>query len=139
MIEESANDYSSYFKIDVTKEFGPVVETIEDMLTRLEEFESLVDMVQSNGSECLGNIVPEILAQKDGLQSLCQRIDSLETFVSRVHHDLDIVETQMDVAESDVGSSEGTLRNILKPLFFGTVPCVLRRSLDCARERLLIQ
>jgi hypothetical protein len=44
-------------------------------------------------------------------------VDRLETFVSRVKQDLDVVESHMDAAEADVGSTNGKLKNILKPLF----------------------
>jgi hypothetical protein len=35
-----------------------------------------------------------------------------------VKHDLDVVESHVDAAEVDLGSTDGKLKNILKPLFF---------------------
>ncbi|XP_023713009.1 biogenesis of lysosome-related organelles complex 1 subunit 4 isoform X2 [Cryptotermes secundus] len=118
MINELVNDYLEYFKVDLTKQLAPVEETIDDMLTRLEEFESLMEMVQTNGLHSLDGSVPNILLYKDRLRALCNRVDRLETFLNRVKHDLDVVESHMDAAEADVGNTNGKFKNILKPLFF---------------------
>ncbi|KAG8223891.1 hypothetical protein J437_LFUL004727 [Ladona fulva] len=114
MINELAGDYSEYIKQNITVELGPLEETIEDMLTRLEEFETLV---QEDGGKCIGKTIPEIDAANKGLLSLFEKIDSLEVFVARVKHDLDVVESHLDAAEAEAGT-EGTLKNILKPLLF---------------------
>ncbi|KAK7869030.1 hypothetical protein R5R35_002980 [Gryllus longicercus] len=118
MIQELANDYVSYMKVDMNKELSPLVDNLEDLLTRLEEFESLITMVQANGSQCLKNLVPDVVMCIDNLQTLCDRVDSLDTFVQQIRHDLDAVESQMDVAEADIGCAEGKLKSFLKPLFF---------------------
>ncbi|XP_069114569.1 uncharacterized protein [Argopecten irradians] len=44
MLERLAKDYSTYLEIDASKEKNKFGETIEDMLTKLDEFGSLVDM-----------------------------------------------------------------------------------------------
>lgn len=74
--------------------------------------------VQTNGLHSLDGSVPNILLYKDRLRALCNRVDRLETFLNRVKHDLDVVESHMDAAEADVGNTNGKLKNILKPLFF---------------------
>ncbi|XP_049828798.1 biogenesis of lysosome-related organelles complex 1 subunit 4 isoform X2 [Schistocerca gregaria] len=117
MITDLADDYASYFKLDVNKEISPVMETIEDMLTRLEEFESLMDMVRTDVTQSAVATVPDIVARKSELRTLCDRIDCLEALVTRVRRDLDTVESQLDTAEATVGG-EGVIRNMLKPLFF---------------------
>ncbi|XP_046996417.1 biogenesis of lysosome-related organelles complex 1 subunit 4 isoform X3 [Schistocerca americana] len=117
MITDLADDYASYFKLDVNKEISPVMETIEDMLTRLEEFESLMDMVRTDVTQSAVATVPDIVACKSELRTLCDRIDCLEALVTRVRRDLDTVESQLDTAEATVGG-EGVIRNMLKPLFF---------------------
>jgi hypothetical protein len=79
---------------------------------------SLHLQVQTNGLHGLDGSVPDMLLYQDRLRTLCSRVDRLEMFVSRVKQDLDVVESHMDAAEADVGSSNGTFKNILKPLFF---------------------
>ncbi|KDR23558.1 biogenesis of lysosome-related organelles complex 1 subunit 4 [Zootermopsis nevadensis] len=118
MINEIVNDYVEYLKVDLRKELIPVEEIVDDMLTRLEEFESLMEMVQTNGLHSLDGSVPNILSYKDRLTALCGRVDRLETFLNHVKQDLDVVESHMETAEADVGNSDGKLKNILKPLFF---------------------
>jgi hypothetical protein len=74
--------------------------------------------VQTNGLHSLDGSVPNILLYKERLTALCDRVDRLETFLNRVKQDLDVVESQMDAAESDVGNTDGKLKSMLKPLFF---------------------
>jgi hypothetical protein len=62
--------------------------------------------------------MPNIIMYKDRLRVLCDHVDRLEAFLTRVKQDLDVVESQMDAAEADVGNTDGKLKNILKPLFF---------------------
>ncbi|XP_047114203.1 biogenesis of lysosome-related organelles complex 1 subunit 4 isoform X2 [Schistocerca piceifrons] len=125
MITDLADDYASYFKLDVNKEISPVMETIEDMLTRLEEFESLMDMVRTDVTQSAVATVPDIVACKSELRTLCDRIDCLEALVTRVRRDLDTVESQLDTAEATVGG-EGVIRNMLKPLFFKNMNIILQ-------------
>ena len=88
MINGTVNDYLEYLKFDLTKELAPVEETIDDMLTRLEEFQSLMHMVQTGRLHSLNGTVSNILLYKDKLESLCDRVDRLEVFLNRVKHDL---------------------------------------------------
>jgi hypothetical protein len=74
--------------------------------------------VQTGGLHSLNGTVPNILLYKDRLKSLCDRVDRLEVFLNRVKQDLDVVESHVDAAEVDLGSTDGKLKNILKPLFF---------------------
>ncbi|KAJ9584048.1 hypothetical protein L9F63_021605, partial [Diploptera punctata] len=117
MLNDIGKDYAGYLQIDLTKELAPVEETVDDMLTRLEEFESLMEMVRCNGLYSLDGSIPDLLLYKDKLQMLCNQVDSLEAFVNRVKQDIDLVESQMDAAEVDVGNTDGKLKNILRPLF----------------------
>ncbi|XP_046391160.1 biogenesis of lysosome-related organelles complex 1 subunit 4 [Ischnura elegans] len=117
MINELAGNYAGYVNQNIGQELGPLEETIEDMLTRLEEFETLVDMVQEDEGKCLGSNIPEIFTANKELEKVFEKIDRLEAFVGRVKHDLDIVESHLDEAEAEAGT-DGTLKNILKPLLF---------------------
>ncbi|CAG2056259.1 unnamed protein product [Timema podura] len=173
MINELADDYSEYLRVDLAKELfevfnihfiltssvdlskallsqqiglpmtaksgfesrsgvprilAPAEETIEDILTRLEEFESLVDMVKNDPSYDLSQPVIDIAACKEELNALCERIDSLETFVGKVSRDMDVVESHLDAAKAEIGGSDETFKNMLKPLFFRTLDSAITRA-----------
>jgi hypothetical protein len=74
--------------------------------------------VQTGGLHSLNGTVPNIMLYKDRLKPLCDQVDGLEIFLNRVKHDLDVVESHVVAAEADLGSTDGKLKNIFKPLFF---------------------
>nr|CAD7461830.1 unnamed protein product [Timema tahoe] len=108
----------THARVTTSPQLAPAEETIEDILTRLEEFESLVDMVKNDPSYDLSQPVIDIAACKEELNALCERIDSLETFVGKVSRDMDVVESHLDAAKAEIGGSDETFKNMLKPLFF---------------------
>lgn len=115
---------------------------IEDTLIRLEEFQSIVTMVSEriqidtnnlkliyilnallfckveNGSaECIQQHLPKLQYMKDGMTSLCRRIDALEHVVAMANMNLSSLETAIDKAETELGISD-RLFGILNPLSF---------------------
>ncbi|KAF4519381.1 hypothetical protein B566_EDAN008689 [Ephemera danica] len=121
MKTDLAQDYSEYLKIDIHEEITNLEETIEDMLTRLEEFESLMEGVHSEGTSNIVQAVPEIQCSCQALEGLFNRVDHIEALVCRVRKDLACMETRLDTAETETGSSslgpDLGLRGLLKPLF----------------------
>ena len=73
--------------------------------------------VRCNGLYSLNGSIPDLLQYKTKLEGLCNQIDKLEAFVNRVKQDIDLIETQMDAAEVDIGTNDGKLKNIFRPLF----------------------
>ncbi|XP_043277186.1 biogenesis of lysosome-related organelles complex 1 subunit 4 isoform X2 [Venturia canescens] len=80
-----------------------VHETIEDMMARLEEFESIIGMVQTVGAECTSEHRPRLQSVRPELSSLCKRIDALEHIVARANVDLTALETAVETAEAELG------------------------------------
>nr|CAD7411740.1 unnamed protein product [Timema cristinae] len=74
--------------------------------------------VKNDPSYDLSQPVIDIAACKEELNALCERIDSLETFVGKVSRDMDVVESHLDAAKAEIGGSDETFKNMLKPLFF---------------------
>lgn len=55
---------------------------------------------------------------KRDIIDLVQRIDAMEVFISRVHQDMNTLETQLVEAEQDFpDKQENPLKNLLKPIF----------------------
>lgn len=123
-----------------------VRDIVEDTLIRLEEFQSIVRMVSENpdriqaiyylsyliliyilnilfckvengSAECIQQHLPKLQYIKDGMTSLCKRIDALEHVVAMANMNLSSLETAVDKAEAELGVSD-RLFGILNPLSF---------------------
>ncbi|GIZ00482.1 hypothetical protein CEXT_101881 [Caerostris extrusa] len=51
LVTDLAQEYSKYLKVDVSAEKAVLEDEVEDILTRLDEFTSFVDMVR--GGQCI--------------------------------------------------------------------------------------
>ncbi|KAK3918738.1 Biogenesis of lysosome-related organelles complex 1 subunit 4 [Frankliniella fusca] len=107
MVPELAEDYAAFLKVDLTKELSAATESVEDMLTRLEEFQSLIQMVEADGFQAVNTLTTEILGKKDELKQLGDRIDGLECLVTRVKGDMDKLESLLNTAEAEANASDG--------------------------------
>ncbi|XP_076449405.1 biogenesis of lysosome-related organelles complex 1 subunit 4-like [Babylonia areolata] len=114
LLEELAADYSRLLNFNVAKEQGKFAESIEAMLTKLEEFCGLVDMIRSDTSLCLSKTMPEIQSKCQKMEDMFQRIDRLEAFVAVVKKDVSAMEECVTKAENDLSS--GTLIRRLSSL-----------------------
>ncbi|XP_063235349.1 biogenesis of lysosome-related organelles complex 1 subunit 4 isoform X1 [Bacillus rossius redtenbacheri] len=113
-----AIDYANYVKVNLSTELTSVDEALEDILTRLEEFKSLVEMVKHDDGYQMSEPMAHLSSCRSELDCLAARIDSLGLLVERARLDVDSVERDLNSAEAEMGSSDGKLRNMLKPLFF---------------------
>ncbi|XP_064641329.1 biogenesis of lysosome-related organelles complex 1 subunit 4-like isoform X2 [Lineus longissimus] len=79
-------------------------ESIEEMLTRLDEYCGLVDLIRSDTSLCLNKTLPGIYAKSLQMQGIFQKIDQLEAFVALVRENVSVLEEHVNKAEDDMGS-----------------------------------
>ncbi|KAL4717010.1 hypothetical protein ACJJTC_016897 [Scirpophaga incertulas] len=87
MLEEVVRDYAAYLKLDVTNGFQNIQEVIDNMLTRLEE-----------------------------LDSVLQIIDTVDQVVLTLQNNVERLEQQVNKAEKDFGmSNDNTIKSLLKP------------------------
>ncbi|CAD6208194.1 GSCOCG00010447001-RA-CDS [Cotesia congregata] len=119
MIGELAKDYSAYMKVDLPNQTLKIHESIEEMMIRLEEFESIVGMVQNLRAECTFEHLVRFRSVNPQLMELCKRIDALEHVVARANIDLTNLEAAVDTAEVELGVSttvSDRLLGIFNPL-----------------------
>lgn len=91
------------------------------MLTRLEEFESMVLLVQQERGNVVGltGTLPQVVDKKQELNALCSKVDVIESLVINVRETLDSLEDQIQVAEEQFGYVEqNPLRNFFMPKIF---------------------
>ncbi|CAH0383553.1 unnamed protein product [Bemisia tabaci] len=116
-LEQLALDYSKYLKIETSKDVKSIEENIDDMLTRLEEFSGIMNMMSVEVQKCADTCIPDLHRIRIQLMEFFRQIHMLEALVGRVHQDLNVVESQVMEAELDIGVSDGLFKNILKPFF----------------------
>ncbi|EDV97763.1 biogenesis of lysosome-related organelles complex 1 subunit 4 [Drosophila grimshawi] len=118
MVEKSAKDYAKIIQnADLDREINPLCTNIEDMLARLDEFETVLSSVRAETNGIMANHVCSILSFSDNFEELRNRIDNLEQFVSTVSENLNEVERSVDVAEQELNITDYSIRGLLfKPL-----------------------
>ncbi|XP_054711533.1 biogenesis of lysosome-related organelles complex 1 subunit 4-like [Uloborus diversus] len=119
LVTELAQDYSKYLKVDASSEKATLDNDVEDILTRLDEFTSLVDMVRGDNALCLNATLPEIHKKCDEMEKVFQKIDRLEQMIQVVKQNLDQMEEKVAEAEEHLDSSsmKKIFSSLQKPLF----------------------
>lgn len=117
VLKQTAEEYSTYLQVDATPEGVAFDRELESMLTRLEEYGSLLDRTRSESRHTLDILVPQVYSHYQVLQRSFQSIDYLEVLVNRVKEDLIKMEASVSQAEGDLGSGHG-FTTVIKPFFF---------------------
>lgn len=65
--------------------------------------------------------IPMVIQSKQKLDLLCRQVDSLEIFINRVKSDMEIIETQVQEAEEEMGQPNGRIKSMIKPLLVSDV------------------
>ena len=86
------------------------------MLTRLDEFENILQMVQQESRNTLNENIPKILSFQPEFNQLCERLDSLEKFIEIVNRNLDVLERKVEIAEEELDIPDKALNVLLKSL-----------------------
>ncbi|XP_060880237.1 biogenesis of lysosome-related organelles complex 1 subunit 4 [Metopolophium dirhodum] len=118
MLDELAIDYSEYLKVDNENEVGALKDVVEDMLTRLEEFQTFMEMVRALRMESTVMHYDSIKEMKSKVTELTDTVNKLEKLVNKVGEDVELVDQQLTEAEACMPiNKDGPLNTILKPFF----------------------
>lgn len=124
-IDELASEYSNCFKLDTSpqvclkslmnhKNFSKfcsnanfkfhyqvkqIEESIEENLTHLEEFCTMIDLIRNENNSNLSNLVPDFNAKKRQLRLVYAKIDKLLELVDSVKSTVDLMDEQLSQAE----------------------------------------
>ncbi|XP_062836702.1 biogenesis of lysosome-related organelles complex 1 subunit 4 isoform X1 [Anolis carolinensis] len=98
---------------------------LEDLLTRVDEFVGMLDMIRSDSSQVVNENVPHIHAKAVEMRQLYRKIDKLEAFVKMVGNSVSGMEEQITKAESDLGTFPNTFKKLLHTI---NVPSFLNKS-----------
>ncbi|XP_037046176.1 biogenesis of lysosome-related organelles complex 1 subunit 4 [Bradysia coprophila] len=117
-LDKLGAEYSNYFhQADISKEINPVCTSIDEMLNRLEEFESLVSIIKNDLAISADQTIPDLMNSQDDFNKLCKRIDDLEAFIGVVNQNLDSIEKDVVEAEEELGINDVGIKGFLKPIF----------------------
>lgn len=115
--DELATDYANYAKIDLLAQTKCFHDGIEDVMMRLEEFQTIIGMVQTESAQCRHQHVPKLQQMQREIKALCKRINALEHVIATANAHLCNLEAAVDNAEAELGVTD-RLFGILNPLYF---------------------
>ncbi|XP_054841105.1 biogenesis of lysosome-related organelles complex 1 subunit 4 isoform X2 [Eublepharis macularius] len=98
---------------------------LEDLLTRVDEFVGMLDMIRNDSSQIVNESVPHIHAKAMEMRQLYRKIDKLEAFVKMVGNSVTGMEERITKAESDLGTFPNTFKKLLHTI---NVPSFLNKS-----------
>ncbi|XP_048364310.1 biogenesis of lysosome-related organelles complex 1 subunit 4 [Sphaerodactylus townsendi] len=99
--------------------------SLEELLTRVDEFVGMLDMIRSDSSQIVNESVPHIHAKAMEMRQLYKKIDKLEAFVKMVGNNVAGMEEHITKAEADLGAFPNTFRKLLNSI---NVPSFLNKS-----------
>ncbi|GJQ68243.1 hypothetical protein Trydic_g16856 [Trypoxylus dichotomus] len=121
MLKQTSQSYAKMLNINLDERLKPVSQSVDEMITRLEEFDTMIMLVQQERCNSIGitGSLTETIDYKAELKNLCNRIDALEKIVDHAKNNIDMLENKVEVAEKQFGISDGTskLKNFLAPIF----------------------
>lgn len=116
MLEELVKDYSAYLKLDVLNGFQTVQDVVDNMLTRLEELTSVLQMVKLKNGDCCSAVAEDISTYRSEITALSKKIATLLNVIQKLQNNIDLIEKQVDKAELDFGvSNDNRIKSFLKP------------------------
>ncbi|XP_624429.2 biogenesis of lysosome-related organelles complex 1 subunit 4 isoform X1 [Apis mellifera] len=118
IVDELAKDYANYLKLDLSSQMKNFHETIEDVMMRLEEFQSIIEMVQSENSQCIDQHIPRLKDMQQEVINLSRRIDALEHVIAMINVNLTTLEAAVDNAETELGISDRLFGMLNRLSFF---------------------
>lgn len=76
-----------------------IEECIEENLTHLEEFCTMLDLIRNDNNGYLSDLVPEFKKKKQQLRTVYAKIDKMLELVDMIKHTVDLIETELNKAE----------------------------------------
>uniref|UniRef100_A0A1I8MJX2 Biogenesis of lysosome-related organelles complex 1 subunit 4 n=1 Tax=Musca domestica TaxID=7370 RepID=A0A1I8MJX2_MUSDO len=123
-MDKSSHDFSKLIgSVSLEKEIDPICMSIDDMITRLDELESLLANVKGVSNIIIDQYTSGVLTFLPKFMELKSRIDNLEKFVQVVDDNMNQMEKTIDLAEHELNVTDYSLKGlILKPLLTKTLP-----------------
>ncbi|XP_054619192.1 biogenesis of lysosome-related organelles complex 1 subunit 4 [Dunckerocampus dactyliophorus] len=108
--------YSSYVRATAGEEILCLEKSLEEMLTRVDEFVGMLDMIRTDTSQIVKENLPQIQQKSEEMRQIYRRIDNLESFVKMVGANVNAMEEQVTQAEGELGTLPGAFKKILRTM-----------------------
>ncbi|CAH0546047.1 unnamed protein product [Brassicogethes aeneus] len=117
--EKVSSEFSALCKLDVEQKLQPVLTSVDDMLARLEELETILTFAKQDRQE--SDKVMKSIARdlKQDVNDLCAKIDGIESLVGHITNNLDALEENICKYEHEMGVTDGSSKvsQMFIPLF----------------------
>lgn len=140
MLDELVKDYSAYLKLDVLNGFQTVQDVVDNMLTRLEELTSVLQMVKLKNCDCSSAVSEDISKYRSEITLLSKKVTTVLYVIQKLHNNVDLLEKQVDKAEADFGvSNDNRIKSFLKPFLKRNKEIVSTCSPTAPYEKLIFE
>ncbi|KAJ8334251.1 hypothetical protein SKAU_G00398900 [Synaphobranchus kaupii] len=133
LLQHTAHSYSSYIRATATEEIHSLEKSLEEMLTRVDEFVGMLDMIRNDTSQVVNENLPQIHKKSEEMREIYRKIDKLEAFVKMVGINVSAMEEQVAQAEGEQGTLPGAFKKIFRTM---NVPGFLNKPASPRRQQL---
>ncbi|CAH1982311.1 unnamed protein product [Acanthoscelides obtectus] len=118
VVEKTAVDYAKYLDVNLPSKFQPLQTSIDEILARLEEFQTMLSFIAGDRKD-YNDIIASIPNYKPRFDDMFKRIDVLEVLVAHMKDNMDTLESNIEKAEAELGINEPAMKvpSIFTPLF----------------------
>ncbi|XP_042600708.1 biogenesis of lysosome-related organelles complex 1 subunit 4-like [Cyprinus carpio] len=131
LLRHTAITYSSYIRASAEEEVLCLEKSLEEMLTRVDEFVGMLDMIRNDTSQVVSENLPQIQRKSEEMRGIYRKIDNLEAFVKMVGANVSAMEEQVTQVEGEVGTLPGTFKKFLRTM---AVPGFLNKPASPRRQ-----
>lgn len=110
--------------------------SLEDLLTRVDEFVGMLDMIRSDSSQLVNESIPQIYTKATEMRQIYRKIDKLEAFVKMIGNRVAGLEERVIKAETDLGAFPSTFKKILHTI---SIPSFLNKSSSSRQQQTLYE
>ncbi|KAF7668389.1 hypothetical protein LDENG_00017760 [Lucifuga dentata] len=124
VLRHTALSYSSYIKVTAGEEILCLEKSLEEMLTRVDEFVGMLDMIRNDTSQIVNENLSQIQQKSEEMRQIYRKIDKLEAFVKMVGANVTAMEEQVTHAEGELGTLPSAFKKIFRTM---SVPSFLNK------------
>ncbi|KAJ8273309.1 hypothetical protein GJAV_G00100110 [Gymnothorax javanicus] len=132
-LQQTTHSYGTYIRASAAEEIQNLEKSLEEMLTRVDEFVGMLDMIRNDTSQVVNENLPQIHKKSEEMREIYRKIDKLEAFVKMVGIKVSVMEDQVAEAEGGQGTLPGAFKKIFRTI---NVPGFLNKPTSPRRPQL---
>ncbi|XP_021427904.2 biogenesis of lysosome-related organelles complex 1 subunit 4 [Oncorhynchus mykiss] len=132
ILRHTTLSYSSYIRDTAGDEILGLEKSLEEMLTRVDEFVGMLDMIRNDTSQIVNENLPQIHRKSEEMRQIYRKIDKLDVFVKMVGANVNVMEEHVTQAEKEQGTLPGAFRKIFRTI---SVPSFLNKPASPSRQQ----